>query len=68
MSSTSRDRHAHTGMSGERTGVDIRTVEAIGTTAMHITHSSAGCFFHLGGLSWSKGTTNSWCVESYTLQ
>jgi hypothetical protein len=35
---------------------------------MQRTHSSAGWFFHLGGLSWSEGATISKCAEYYTLQ
>jgi len=43
-------------------------VEALGTIAMQ-THSSAGWFFRLGGLSWSEGEAMiSRCAESYTLQ
>jgi len=51
MSGTSR----HTYMCAESTRAWARElVEALGTTAMQ-THSSAGWFFHLGGLSWSEG-------------
>ena len=42
-------------------------VEALGTISLQ-THSSAGWFFHLGGLSWSEGRSSTCCAESYTLQ
>lgn len=79
MSSTSRGSHTHEHERRAHRHGDRELVEAWGTTAMQISHSSAGYYFHLG-LSWSEkrqrvaillslaeSYTDGRLAESYTL-
>jgi len=49
-------------MCRERKGMSQRTGRSNRDHAMQRTHSSAGWFFHLGGLSWSEVATINWSL------